>query len=303
MKIGVTITTHNRRDELARTLAQLARLDPPPDEILVCADGCTDGTAEFVREQNPGIRLLTHDTALGSVASRNELIGASACEVVASFDDDSYPLDLDFVARVRDSFRKSPRLAVLSFAQRTDEHPETLTLADLGPARFVGSFANSAAAIRRSAFEELGGYPGFFFHAYEEPDFALRCVCAGWQVRWVPSPVVRHHYTAAQRSELRMHQRHSRNEFWSIVMRCPAVLLLPLAAFRAARQFGYACRRGLAWVVREPIWWAQALRGIPRCLAARQPLDRRRYFAWLRLVREPIATEEKWNARFLSSSP
>lgn len=298
MKIGVTITTHNRRDELARTLAQLARLDPPPDEILVCADGCTDGTAEFVREQHPGIRLLTHDTARGSIGSRNELIRASSCDVLLSFDDDSYPLDGDFIAQVRELFAASPRTAVISFAQRTDEFPETLTAADFGTAKFVASYANSAAAIRRAAFDELGGYPAFFFHAYEEPDFALRCVCAGWQVRWAPAPLVRHHFTKVRRNEARMHRRHARNEFWSILLRCPAVLVLPVAVFRAARQFRYACRRGPGWVVQEPLWWWQALLGIPRCLAARRAVPWERYLGWVLLMRRPFVSEWEWCAHF-----
>lgn len=303
MKVGITITTHNRRDDLARTLERIASLDPAADEILVCADGCTDETATFVRERHPHIRVLTHDSARGSVASRNDLLRAATCDVCVSFDDDSYPLDNDFIARVRKHFTDSPRLAVLSFAQRTDEHPMTLAQTDFGPACFVGSFANSASAIRRPVFLELGGYPEFFFHAYEEPDFALRCVCAGWQVRWVPSPLVRHHYTGAQRSELRMHQRHSRNEFWSIVMRCPFVLLFPLALFRALRQFGYACSRGAGWALREPLWWAQAIAGIPRCVAMRDPLPLRRYLAWLRLLRVPIESEAEWNARFHPDVP
>ena len=47
LTVGICIATHNRRDDLARTLAALARLTPAPDEILVTADGCTDGTLDL----------------------------------------------------------------------------------------------------------------------------------------------------------------------------------------------------------------------------------------------------------------
>ena len=47
LRVAVTITTHNRRSELERTLAHLSRLAPAPDEIFVCADGCQDGGSEW----------------------------------------------------------------------------------------------------------------------------------------------------------------------------------------------------------------------------------------------------------------
>jgi GT2 family glycosyltransferase len=297
-RVAVCIATHNRRHELERTLAAIAGLDPAPDEILVAADGCSDGTAEWLRSRPPNIRLLVHQEARGSIPSRNELAAACASEVFLSLDDDSYPIERDFIARVRDLFAGNARLAVASFPQRTDEHPETLTAPGFGPSRFAGSYANSAAAIRRSVFSDLGGYPDFFFHAYEEPDFALRCVAAGWEVRYETGATIRHHFTGTQRSEIRTHQRHARNELWSVLLRCPAPHLFAVAAFRVLRQFGYASHRGAGWAVREPRWWLDFLRGIPRCLATRAPLPWNRYLAWMRLLRAPIYDRAEWTARF-----
>ena len=297
-RVAVTITTHNRRAELARTLDQLARLNPAPDAILVCADGCQDDTVEFLRTRYPEIHLIIHETARGSIPSRNELAASADCDVFISLDDDSYPLDPDFVQKVRDLFAGQPQLAVAAFAQRSDEFPESLTSSDLGCAEFTGSFANSGAAIRREVFHRLNGYPNFFFHAYEEPDFALRCVASGWQVRFEPSLVVRHHFTASQRNEIRTHQRHARNECWSVLLRCPAVLIPFVCGFRMLRQLRYAASRGSSWVLREPSWWSQAIAGIPRCLAERKPVSWRRYWRWMNLVRHPLRSEVEWNALF-----
>ncbi|MDR3406409.1 MAG: glycosyltransferase [Chthoniobacter sp.] len=298
LTVAVCVTTHNRRDELARTLASLAGLNPAPDEILVAVDGCHDGTLELLRETYPRVRLLIHDQAQGSIPSRNELATACSCDVFLSLDDDSYPLEIDCIARLRALFDARPHLAVASFPQRSDEFPESLTVTDFGPSQFVGSYANSGAAIRRVAFERLGGYPGFFFHAYEEPDFALRCVAAGWQVWHEVSITIRHHFTGAQRNEMRTHQRHARNELWSVLLRCPAPQFLGVALFRIVRQFGYAWKRGIDWTVHEPAWWLAALRGIARCLAERQPLPWQKYRAWMELVRHPLTSEQEWTARF-----
>ena len=298
LTVAICIATHNRRDELARTLRELALLEPAPDALLIAADGCRDDTPDLVREIAPHARLIEHAAPRGSIASRNELGEACACDVFVNLDDDSYPLDRDFIARVRTMFERQPRLAVASFPQRSDEFPESLDAAGFGPSLFVGTFADSGAAIRRSVFLDLGSFPAFFFHAYEEPDFALRCVCAGWQVRFETSVAIRHHFTKTQRNELRTHHRHARNEIWSLLLRCPAPQCLLVAAFRVARQAGYAWRRGWRWFCREPRWWIDCLIGIPCCLAQRRPLSWDRYLAWMRLVRTPIAGEREWNAAF-----
>jgi GT2 family glycosyltransferase len=301
LRVAITITTHNRREELARTLAHLHRLDPAPDEILVCADGCSDGTLALLR-QHTAVQTIVHEQPAGSIPSRNELARACKSDVFISLDDDSYPLDPDFIAEVRANFDRHSRTAVIGFAQRSDEFPETLAQTAFGHAQFVGSYANSGAAIRRDVFLQLGGYPDFFFHAYEEPDFALRCVCAGWQVRYEPSLLVRHHFTGSQRNEIRTHQRHARNEFWSVLLRCPMPQLVAIAAFRAVRQLGYAARRGPTWLLREPQWWKQAAAGVRQCAKGRHPLPWPRYLAWMRLVRRPIESEVEWNALFGSAA-
>jgi GT2 family glycosyltransferase len=299
--VAVCITTHNRQAELVRTLNEIGQLDPPPQQILVAADGCSDGTVEWLQKIHPRVKLIVHPEARGSIPSRNELAAACTSEVFLSLDDDSYPLERDCLARVAALFAGNERLAVASFPQRTDEHPETLTAATFGEAQFVGSYANSAAAIRVSAFRELGGYPDFFFHAYEEPDFALRCVAAGWEVRYETAVTVRHHFTATERNEMRTHQRHARNELWSVLLRCPVPQLFAVAAFRAARQFGYAWRRGLSWAIREPQWWLAFLGEIPRCLAARAPLPWSRYVAWMKLLRTPLRDRAEWATHFSQS--
>jgi GT2 family glycosyltransferase len=298
LRVAICITTHNRRAEIDRTLTQIAALTPQPDEVVIVADGCTDGTAEFVRERRPAVRLIVHEQGRGSIPSRNEMAAATACDVFVSLDDDSYPIEPDTIARIRELFEKNPSLAVAAFPQRTDENPETLTASDFGDPKFVGSYANSSAAIRASVFKTLGGYPDFFFHAYEEPDFALRCVNAGWQVRFEPCVTVRHHFSTLERNEIRTHQRHARNELWSVLLRCPMPQLLAVAPFRVWRQLVYACRRGWAWVWREPRWWWQSLGGVPRCLRERSALRWARYRSWMQLVRTPIENAADWEARF-----
>jgi GT2 family glycosyltransferase len=281
------IATRNRRADLARTCAVLEMLRPQPSEVLICADGCTDGTIEFLRTFHPKFRVLKHEPARGSIASRDAMLRASTADLVLSLDDDSHPLEPDFLAHAVALFTAHPRLAVADFAQRSDEHPASLEAADFAPAGPRGSYSSAGAVLRRTVYLELGGYEPFFFHAYEEPDFAVRCLAAGYEVRFEPGATIRHHYTGTQRNELRTHQFHARNELWSVFLRCPLLWLVPVAGFRVMRHFGFALSRGYRWALREPVWWWRCLRGLPTCLKRRRALRWKAYYAWMPLLRAP----------------
>ena len=298
MTVAISIATHNRLAELRRTLGVIAELAPAPDEVLICADGCNDGTVEFLRGQFPAARLIEHAQAQGSIRSRIELMGAAASDIVVSLDDDSYPMDFDFIARVRELFAARPHVAVASFPQRTDEFPETLEAEGFGASRYTGNYVNAAAAFRRSVYLELEGWPPEFEHAYDESDYTLQCLAAGYAVYYETGIVIRHHFTSLKRNEIRTHHRHARNEQWSMWRRCPFPGVLALSAYRAMSQINYARKRGLAWMVREPVWWGMALRGLPASLRKRRPAPARVYRQWLRLIRHPIESDEEWEAAF-----
>ena len=295
---AISIATHNRLAELRRTLGVVAALAPGPDELLLCADGCEDGTAEYVREHFPAAKLIEHAQARGSIASRVELMRAATSDIVISLDDDSYPIDPDFIARVRELFAARPDVAVASFPQRTDEFPETLTAKDFGPSRYVANYVNAAAAFRRGVYLELEGWPEEFEHAYDESDYTLQCLAAGYAVYYESGITIRHHFTSLKRNEIRTHHRHARNEQWCAWRRCPFPGVLAVSAYRALSQLNYARKRGPAWLVREPAWWLMALRGLPGALRRRRPAPARVYRQWLRLIKHPIEGAQEWEAVF-----
>ena len=284
MRVSVMITTSNRLDELRRSLQMLGKLDPSPDEILITADGCTDGTAEFVSSALPNAKLIVNQSAIGSVASRDRMMREAKGDLVLALDDDSYPEQSHCIARIVPFFQQRPELAVLHFHQRTDEYPETLVETKIGSEeRLTRSFANSGAVLRRSTYLQLPGFEPRFYHMYEEPDYALQCVAAGYDVLFSPIVTIRHHYAGRARDEIGIHHRHARNEFWSTLMRCPFPPVLAMLAWRVFSQFRYACKRGWSWVVREPRWWAQAVAGVPYFLRKRKPLSWAAYKRWLSL--------------------
>ena len=282
MRVSIMITTRHRLDELRRTIRMLGKLDPSPDEILITADGCTDGTAEFVSGM-PDVKFFVNKPAKGSVASRDRMMREAQGDVVLALDDDSYPEHADCIDRIIPFFEQRPKLAVLHFPQRTDEYPDTLAQTGFGHEKATRSFPSSGAVLRRSIYLKLPGFERRFYHMYEEPDYGLQCVAAGYDVLFSPILTIRHHYSGQARDEIRIHHCHARNEFWSTLMRCPLLLAPGIVTWRVFSQFRYACQRGWSWLVREPLWWFQALAGIPYCLRKRRPVSWAGYERWLKL--------------------
>jgi GT2 family glycosyltransferase len=286
---SVMITTRNRRDELHRTLSKLRELQPKPDEVLVCADGCTDDTVAMVRRDFPECTLIENSVSRGSVFSRDRMLRMAKGEIVVSLDDDSYPLDLNFIARVRELFVERSQVVVLSFPEiREQGESASLNKSPETPVHLVSAYANCAAAMRRAVYLQAGGFPVFFEHMYEEPDYALQCYALGYEVRFEPSLRIRHHVSPAQREPMRRHHFNARNELWSVWMRCPFPQVLAVSLFRVWRQFCYAGREGISWALREPCWWGAALKGLGQCWRHRNPVAWSTYYRWMKLARKAI---------------
>src|SRR4029077_1558675 len=283
MTVSVIITTRDRATDLQRTCDVVMQFRPAPNEVLVTADGCTDGTLDMVAEKFPEITLITNQTGTGSVASRDRMMREARGDLVLALDDDSYPEQSNCIARIVPLFQQRPKLAVLHFPQHSDEYPETLAQTNFGSEHCTRSFANSGAVLRRATYLQLPGFESRFYHMYEEPDYALQCVSAGYEVLFSPIVTIRHHYSGHARNEIRVHHRHARNEFWSTLMRCPFPFAVGIIVWRVFSQFRYACKRGWSWVVREPAWWWQALAGIAYCLRRRSPVSWAGYKRWLGL--------------------
>ena len=178
MTVSVVIATRNRSADLRQTCGVLRQLHPPPLEVLVTADGCSDDTLEVVKSVLPYARLILNERERGSVASRDRMIRQARGDLVLALDDDSYPEQSDCIARIVPLFEQRRRLAVAHFPQRTDEYPETLPQTNFGPEHLTRSFANSGAVLRRSTYLQLPGFESRFFHMYEEPDYAS-AMCGG----------------------------------------------------------------------------------------------------------------------------
>lgn len=265
-RVTLVVLTHNRADELARTLTQLTQLaaDLP---IIVVDNGSSDGTPALVASRFPGVRLVRLGENQGA-AGRN--IGArhATTPYVAFCDDDTWwaPGALARAAELLDAY---PQLAAVTgrvlVGARNREDPTSARMAasplanDLGvPGAIVLGVLAGACMMRRAAFLAAGGYHPRFFLGHEEALLAADLMAAGWRMAYAPDLVV-HHYPSPRRDAHARRRMLIRNALWLAWLRRP----WPSAIRETMRLAWQACNepalvpgvleacRGIGWVARQ----------------------------------------------------
>ena len=254
-RLTVVVLTHERREELLRTLARLVA-ELAAGAIVVVDNGSCDGTEAAVAARFPAVQRVRLTRNLGA-AGRNHGVQRAATPYVAFCDDDTWwaPGALARAAALLDAY---PRLAVVTArvlvgaTQREDAacrymgacgRPDPAAL----PGLEVAGFLAGACVMRRNAFLAAGGYEPRLFIGGEETLLALDLLAAGWRLAYVPELVV-HHYPSPRRDSGRRRHLLLRNALWCAWLRRP-----PGAAWRETRRAWsvVAALCGLPWVLRH----------------------------------------------------
>jgi GT2 family glycosyltransferase len=207
----VAIVTKDRRDTL-RDALRATLLQEGDLEVLVVDDGSSDGTADMVRAEFPGVRVQRFDTSAGLVVRRNEAVRLARAPVVVSIDDDAVFTAPDTVLQTLRDF-DHPRIAAVAIPY-IDVHsgPVEHQRAPISGEPWIGAtFRGTAFAVRREEFLALGGFRELIFHQGEEADYTLRMLDAGQLVRYGRAAPI-HHFESPTRSRRRMVVYGRRNE-------------------------------------------------------------------------------------------
>jgi GT2 family glycosyltransferase len=270
--VAVVIATRNRGTELLGTLTRLRALREQPP-IVVVDNGSTDGTAELVRANYPGVQVVGLRRNQGGAA---RTVGARLVDspYVAFSDDDSWWAP-GALARAAELLERHPRLAVLAARvlvgpdERLDPVCREMARSPLPPAAdlpgpSVLGFIACGAVVRRAAFLEVGGFDVRLGVGGEEELLSVDLAARGWGLAYVEE-VVAHHHPSPSRDPSGRRRVQVRNALWS------AWLRRPLGG--AARQTAHLA----ALAMHQPGAWSGmllALLGLPWVLRERRPVPR-----------------------------
>ncbi|AEW97513.1 MULTISPECIES: glycosyltransferase family 2 protein [Streptomycetaceae] len=269
----VVVITRDRRDELLRTLDELAALPERPP-VIVVDNASTDGTAEAVRGCHPGVRLLTPGRNLGA-CGRNLAARHVTTPYLAFCDDDSW-WQAGSLAGAADLLDGHPQ--VVSVTARIVVHPPDAAPDDPGyedpivpelresplprpgglPGPVLGSFLAAATVLRTDAFRAAGGFSTRLWLGGEEELLAADLAASGWWLLYADDLTI--HHQPSRRRDSTLRRRHGiRNTLWTTWLRRSAPAALRRTARLVtevpkdrvtARAFAQAAA-GLPWVLRE----------------------------------------------------
>ena len=279
-RAAVVIVNHNTREDLLACLDSLAGSGAA--QTVVVDSGSTDGSLDAVARRFPDVtRIGLANVGFGSAANAGVAATAVPTVVIANADT-RFPAGavatlgqamlqrpragaigplirfpdgrLQLSARAFPSIGQAIGHAALGLWRPHNRWTRAYRLTDWDHAseRDVDWVSGGCLAVRRAAFDEVGGFDPAYFMFVEDVDLCARLAAAGWKVVFAPVAEVTHAVGGAvSRRRFRMVLEHARSLdrfFGRRYARGPGRLLRPLI------------RVGLAGWALTAIAWS-ALRG------------------------------------------
>jgi N-acetylglucosaminyl-diphospho-decaprenol L-rhamnosyltransferase len=220
--VAVVIVNYNTREHLLACLTTI-RMEAPR-EVVVVDNASRDGSAALVRAEFPEVVLQPNTTNYGYGAAANQGIRACHAETVLLLNSDTL-LRPGAIAALGNYVDRHPRFAVvgprLLSADGTRQPscfpfltPLNVLVLNTILSRFVAVLPGlrehfdpawphdkacrvpwvkgAAIAIRREAFEAVGGFDEAYFMYAEELDLCYRLRAIGWETHFAPVTSVTH---------------------------------------------------------------------------------------------------------------
>jgi GT2 family glycosyltransferase len=299
---SVVIPSYNQRELLRRCLASVVRFAPPNTEVIVVDDASTDGSSLMVATGFPQAHLICLPTNRGFCVAANAGWRAARGEIVELLNNDA-EVSKGWAIPCLESFSDrriaavAPLVRRLPFRNRIDSAGDQIDFVGIARKRWEGasigqsepiphevfSASASSAFYRRSALEQVGGFPEHYGSYFDDVDLGYRLRLAGWNAIFQPQSTVYHWVSQSHKHSRRATQhrvsRNSEHLFWTNVPSdqllwrgaCRLAYLLALLAYKGLKgEFGawFAGKVSLLAEFRmlaQNRSWAQQLR--PRFLA------------------------------------
>lgn len=245
--ITAIIPTFNRGDILTKTLEKILSCQPQPQEIIVHIDGNDQASEHLIQEKFPTVKTILSPVQRGPGGGRNMLVANANCDLIASFDDDSYPLDRNFFEQLVQVFEDYPQASVVACQIfEKDQQDQIVSSPELGRAKaqWVSSFIGCGCAYRRADFLLTKGYlPIQPAYAIEEEDLGLQFYQLSKKILKVDWLRVYHDTNNAHHANANINSAFITNIALLGYLRYP-VQLMPLVGLQVLNRCLYALKMG-----------------------------------------------------------
>jgi hypothetical protein len=215
--VSIVVVNYRGAADTIECLAGIRALTWPAECLdVVVVDNASGGSdVERIRAAAPGVQVVESARNLGFAGGCNLGVRHARGEFLAFVNNDARP-EAGFLTAAVDAFADPAVGAVAAKVvdwdgERIDYVGGALSWYGQGFKIEVGALddgrfdevrdvlfgTGSALLVRRSAFEELGGFDERYFMFFEDVDLGWRLWLAGHRVRYVPGALVRHRHHAS----------------------------------------------------------------------------------------------------------
>jgi GT2 family glycosyltransferase len=244
--VSVIVVNFNGRQWLDGCLSAVEEQDGVRAEIVLVDNASTDGSAEFVRENFPRVRLVSLSENRGFAGGSNAGSAVGRGRYLAFLNNDARP-DRSWLRSLLAALERTPQAAIAASQIVRMDHPTVVDSAGDGWFTIGGAFkrgfgqpasewseggevfgaCGAACLIRREVFERVGGFDESFFVAFEDVDLSYRVRLAGGTCIYEPDAVVQHAGSATLGRLSRQAVYYGqRNLEWVYLKNTPGLLLL-----------------------------------------------------------------------------
>jgi glycosyltransferase involved in cell wall biosynthesis len=192
LTISAVIPAHNAAEDIRHCLSALLNGERVPDEIIVVDDGSSDGTAAAAAAF--GVTILLVNGRRGAAYPRNAGARHATGDLLLFVDAD-VTVHSDAVRRIADQFERNPGLtALMGSYDESPSCPELLSqyrnlmhcYTHQHASRVATTFWTGCGAVRRAAFESIGGF-NESFRAMEDIELGRRLHASGYRIELDPA--------------------------------------------------------------------------------------------------------------------
>jgi len=218
---SILITTKNRLKDLKYTLSNIRYLiEKQHVECIICDDGSTDGTSNFILEKYPFIQLIRNKKSKGLIYSRNKLLNLTTAKYAISLDDDAHFISKNPLEVIENYFNKNVNCGVIScrIFWGIDKPISILTNEK---SKSVKGFVGCGHVWNMKAWKSIPNYPAWFIFYGEEDFAALQLFKKGWEIHYVPEILVHHRVDIKSRKknkDYRLRLRRSLRSGWYLYL-------------------------------------------------------------------------------------
>jgi GT2 family glycosyltransferase len=255
--VSLIILNYNGRAYLERCLQSAMALDYPSEqlEVILCDNGSSDGSVDYVRQNFESVRVLALEQNYGFAEGNNRAAKAATHPWLAFVNNDmwfqngwlrdfvsaaaDYPAIGCFTCRIMNWNGTAIDFigGALNFEGHGFQLDHGAAASPLDRERRVIAPCGGAMLIKRELFQLAGGFDPLYFSFFEDTDLGWRLNLLGHDVLYTPRATTYHreHGTARKFAAHRLRVLYERNALFTIykclddenlALALPAALLL-----------------------------------------------------------------------------